>query len=124
MNEIVTNIKILLFIVSAGCQDTNVLCKMEPAFLLDILCQIKTVSEQCPNRCNSCPEIGKYHTYLERSSTCIYNRQMQKPISLKNLYLISEATTTSTTTTTTTTTTPSETVGNRKERSLVTSTLL
>ena len=38
------------------CEDKNELCQMEPAFLLDILCQIDTVKEQCPKRCNSCPE--------------------------------------------------------------------
>jgi len=38
------------------CEDKNVLCQMEPSFLLDILCQIDTVKEQCPKRCNSCPE--------------------------------------------------------------------
>jgi len=40
----------------SDCEDKNVLCQMEPSFLLDILCQIDTVKEQCPMRCNSCPE--------------------------------------------------------------------
>ena len=45
---------------AADCDDINDLCQMEPAFLLDILCQIETVREQCPKRCNSCPElVGK-----------------------------------------------------------------
>jgi len=54
---------------SVGCQDTNVLCKMEPAFLLDILCQIESVSEQCPNRCNSCPEIEATTTSTTTTTT-------------------------------------------------------
>jgi len=41
---------------TGDCEDKNELCQMEPAFLLDILCQIDTVKEQCPKRCNSCPE--------------------------------------------------------------------
>jgi len=41
---------------SDDCEDKNELCQMEPAFLLDILCQIDTVKQQCPKRCNSCPE--------------------------------------------------------------------
>jgi len=41
---------------TGDCKDKNELCQMEPTFLLDILCQIDTVKEQCPKRCNSCPE--------------------------------------------------------------------
>jgi len=41
---------------AGDCEDKNELCQMEPSFLLDILCQIETVKEQCPKRCNSCPE--------------------------------------------------------------------
>jgi len=41
---------------AGDCEDKNELCQMEPSFLLDILCQIDTVKEQCPKRCNSCPE--------------------------------------------------------------------
>ena len=49
---------------------------MEPAFLLDILCQIETVSQQCPKRCNSCPEIGKYHNSYVLSLTYIYSMRI------------------------------------------------
>jgi len=41
---------------TGDCEDKNVLCQTEPSFILDILCQIDTVKEQCPKRCNSCPE--------------------------------------------------------------------
>jgi len=51
------------------CQDINALCKMEPAFLLDILCQIETVSQQCPKRCNSCPEIETTTTTTTTTTT-------------------------------------------------------
>ena len=46
----------VLFYYTGECEDKNELCQMEPSFLLDILCQIDTVKEQCPKRCNSCPE--------------------------------------------------------------------
>jgi len=49
------------------CQDTNKLCKTEPAFLLDILCQIETVSQQCPKRCNKCSEVE--NTEASKTST-------------------------------------------------------
>ena len=64
IGKYVNDILILLFICLVVCQDANILCKTEPAFLLDILCQIETVSQQCPKRCNKCSEVGKYHEYL------------------------------------------------------------
>jgi len=51
------------------CQDTNALCKMEPAFLLDILCQIETVSQQCPKRCSSCSEIETTEAPITSTTT-------------------------------------------------------
>ena len=50
--------------ILGACEDTNVLCEMEPSFILDILCQIETVKEQCPNRCNNCPETLGMKTHI------------------------------------------------------------
>ena len=44
------------------CEDKNILCEMLPAILLDILCKIDLVKQQCPKRCDNCPvnpAIGK-----------------------------------------------------------------
>jgi len=42
---------------------------MEPAFLLDILCQIETVSQQCPKRCSSCSEIETTEAPITSTTT-------------------------------------------------------
>ena len=79
---------------------------MEPSFLLDILCQIETVKEQCPKRCNSCPEpvgikdIISLKWIISNSITFIQkNKKLHNTNNRSEILYITETTEAPTTTT-------------------------